>query len=465
MQPALLRCLFLLLVLGGCPSLRALTSVTQYGITWTFDHDYPGGQFVTGDYWVIGPVKVTGITSGLHAPGFAPKPGEDGSMVNPGTDDKQGYDNRISSYKAELNAGLVGGQPVSAAHPLALANGSSLVSMVSWLYRSDTDKEPGTPKFNGHTEAPRPVTKSAAVLTVLAEPPAKDAFRPPYCGSGKGVRYVFSQVDLSRLKNLPPIAGLPTFAEAAKRLERPWIDHVNEFLGAMVHPSFNMPQYGRDIAGALGEASLLVQFDPATLPGGKAARDKVLVGLLQFGIDCAGIADNGGGWPADGGHQVGRKWPILFAGTMLNDAHMKDVGHWKTRFQEDEQTFYVSQPDVDLTNSPKWKPDRRGADPAAPYAKEDIGMPEWGYRHATVPATDNKAWTAPYRSINGMTYAGFVIPMRLMGLEDAWNHKSFFDFTARWMQKTGGKERSAQVPDYVIELWKRYGEGPPAAKP
>ena len=33
--------------------------VTQYGITWTFDRPVQAGQFVTGDWWVVGPVTVT----------------------------------------------------------------------------------------------------------------------------------------------------------------------------------------------------------------------------------------------------------------------------------------------------------------------------------------------------------------------------------------------------------------------
>ena len=65
---------------------------------------------------------------------------------------------------------------------------------------------------------------------------------------------------------------------------------------------------------------------------------------------------------------------------MLNDPHMKEVGQWKTHFQEDEQTFYVSQREVDITNSPQWSPDKRGGI-IAPYTKEDIGMPDWGIRH------------------------------------------------------------------------------------
>ena len=46
------------------------SSVTQYGITWKFDKEYKFGKFITGDYWVIGPVKVVSVTP---TPGPAPK--------------------------------------------------------------------------------------------------------------------------------------------------------------------------------------------------------------------------------------------------------------------------------------------------------------------------------------------------------------------------------------------------------
>jgi len=55
MKRSLLRSLLLTLVFLS-PALYAATSVSQYGITWTFDKDYPTGQFCTGDYWVVGPV-------------------------------------------------------------------------------------------------------------------------------------------------------------------------------------------------------------------------------------------------------------------------------------------------------------------------------------------------------------------------------------------------------------------------
>lgn len=448
--------LVLAVLLLACPFLHAATSVSQWGLIWTFDKDYPTGQFCNGDHWVIGPVKIVGISTDLHEKPFAPKPGEDGSMVNPvGSSDKQGYDNRIKSYDEKLNAGLVGGKPVAADHPLELKPGSSLISMVSWLYKSADNKESGTPKFNGGTSAPRPVTRSAAVLTVLEAEPPKNAFRPPYCGTDKSVKFTADKLDSSKLQNLPPVPNTPAVDEMVKRMERPWVDHVYQYLGAMVHPSENMPQYGREIAEVASEATLLLQLDFSRLPG-KPTKDKLLICVAQYGIDLTGIADAGGGWPANGGHHEGRKWPILFAGVVLNDPHMKDVGHWKTRFQDDEQTFFVSQAEVDLTNSPAWKPDKRGGNPQ-PYTKEDIGLAEWGIAHATGPQVDNKEWAAPYRWVNGTVIPAFVLAARLMGQEEAWNHPPLFAYSDRYQEKTKGHQKGAQMKPFSLSMWEAYG--------
>ena len=46
-------------------------SVAQYGITWTFDKPHAVGQFVTGDWWVIGPATVVSVT-----PSAGPAPEE-----------------------------------------------------------------------------------------------------------------------------------------------------------------------------------------------------------------------------------------------------------------------------------------------------------------------------------------------------------------------------------------------------
>lgn len=38
------------------------SSVTQHGITWTFSTARPVGQFVNGDYWVVGPVTINSVS-------------------------------------------------------------------------------------------------------------------------------------------------------------------------------------------------------------------------------------------------------------------------------------------------------------------------------------------------------------------------------------------------------------------
>lgn len=71
--------------------LPLLTTVTQFGITWTFAAPARVGRFVNGDYYVVGPVTVTHIQprptvgNGLH-----------GSMLDiPASLEKSGFDSRI----------------------------------------------------------------------------------------------------------------------------------------------------------------------------------------------------------------------------------------------------------------------------------------------------------------------------------------------------------------------------------
>lgn len=57
------------------PETRLLDSVTDHGVTWTFSRAVPVGRFVTGEYYVMGPVTVASI----HPP---PGNGRNGSVLN-----------------------------------------------------------------------------------------------------------------------------------------------------------------------------------------------------------------------------------------------------------------------------------------------------------------------------------------------------------------------------------------------
>lgn len=402
------------------------TEITQYGITWTFDRDYPAGQFCNGDWWVVGPVKITNISNVHHQP----EAGLDGSMINPPANEKQGYDNRLNSYDASLNVSV----------PFTLNTGESLISSVSWRVG-----EPGCPKINGGTKMPRPVLRAAAVLTCLSDVPPEGSFRPPYCGKDKTIRFNKSQLRCDLLPSLPSVSGMPQLSAVEKSVERPWIDHVYQYLGAMVHPTENMPQYGREFSIAIGDAALVLLTD---IPAAK--NEKLLIGFVQIGIDFAAIADNGKGWPSNGGHHMGRKWPILFAGIMLDDEHMKNVGQWKTEFQEDLDTFYISQAEVDITHGGSWGPDYRAQ--KKPYETEHIGMPEWGIVHSSKPTADNMDWATTYRPINNVGYPGWVLAALIMGQRQAWNHEALFDYTDR----ATAVDASSFSSTFVQNMWKTY---------
>jgi len=208
----------------------AAPTITSNGITWKFAADHQTGTFVNGDPWVIGPVIVTGITNSLNDPAFIPKPGQNGTMLNPGTGTKQGYERAITrNYDASLNAGLPHGQPVSDNNPLVVQPGSTLVSTVSWLFNSPTEREPGAPSFDPITGATRSATRSAGILTVLSKAPPADAFRPPYAGTDKTIKFRTSQLDYSKLPVLavPPGAALPSMKSLADAFSTTWLDHVN----------------------------------------------------------------------------------------------------------------------------------------------------------------------------------------------------------------------------------------------
>ncbi|WP_309397712.1 hypothetical protein [Cerasicoccus maritimus] len=466
------------------------SSITSNGVTWTFASPVSYGTFVSGDYWVVGPVTVSSITNNLNDPAWTPGVGQNGSMLNPlspGQDrEEQGYDDGISSYNAALNVGLN--------LPLTIQNDSTLISSVSWMYDSVSGTaEPGAPTFNGGTGTPRPVTRSAAVLTVLDAAPADYSFRPPYAGTDKTVNYNLSDIDTSVLANLAPVGtSVPDPATVESYFARPWIDHVFEYLGAFIHPSEHMDNYGQHMAQDINEALMMLNLDYSQLPG-SPSKDQLLISFTQLGIDLAGIADNGGGWRANGGHGLGRKMPIIVAGLLLDDQHMKDAGIWGqgdglgnggVEFQEFQNTFYVDQAIVDLTQSGlsdtsnkwpathpgvlpggQWEPDYRNVwdsttqtviNEYTPYTTADIGMPDWGIRHSYVPASDNAHFASKYRDINGSVYPGITLAVEIMGARTLWNDNAFLDYSDRYMDITGGNNGSNNLPQFIKDMWNAY---------
>ena len=428
-------------------------SIYQFGITWSFKQNYRIGRFANGDYWVVKPVTIVGIS-----PTSANEGGRirHGSMINPSPrNGSQGYDSSMpyNDYEANLNVAF----NVSSNAPLTLSNACSLVS---------------TESVASGGKAPQ--INTAAVLTVLDAAAPQGAFRPAYSGADKSIRHNASELNYSLLRNLTPVGNTPALGTVARYFERPWLDHKSGWEARCQHPAQNMPDYGREMATQIGEGALMLHLNFS-----REQKATLLCRYVQLGIDLYGIATDGGrwNWNNDGGHAGGRKWPILFAGLMLDDSPMKSIGAKSgdylyqggygpghcppdyLHFGEDDQTFYVSQADVDITNSSAFKPDSRDAQ-MIPYTTSDIGLPEWGIRHATTPQASNKWLPTIYRSVAGPPFNGLALPALIMGAKDLWNHDAFFDYTDRYMVFTGSGGDYAGYwhshSTFTANMWSAY---------
>jgi len=416
---------FFTLTIFLCANSLGATQVSQFGITWSFDGDYQTGRFANGDYWIIGPVTIVGISPSSNSGGRV----VNGSMINPSPSDGlvQGYDSATLQYSDSLNVGL----NVSSSNRLTVSNDSSLVSTISISAAGN-----------------RPQLRTCAILTVLDSAPPEGSFRPPYCGSSKTIKFNISQLDYSVLANLSPVAATPSLASVERNFERPWIDHVPDWPGRFIHPSDNMPDYGREISVQISDAALMLQLNFSD-----AQKETLLIRYVQLGIDLFGIVqDNGRNiWLCNGGHASGRKWPILFAGLVLGDGDMMNIGrpdipgfdHRNSQyvhFGEDDQTFYVSQSDIS----------------SGRYSSSDLGLPEWGIRHATDSSRDDKSWTASYRQCcTANAWGGIVLSARIMDARGLWNHDSLFDYQDRYMNtQSSGWQR--QMSDFAANMWDTY---------
>lgn len=411
--------------------------IERHGITWKFDRAATVGAFANGDPWVLGPVRIVGIT-----PECVEKDGRvmHGSMIDPDPSQMlQGYDSCLfddekrERYDHERNVAF----GVSAKKPLLLTPGQSLVSVVSREGKKQL-----------------PTLQTAAVLTCLGATPAPDAFRPPYVRGDKAVRYRAADLDYSFLQRLRPVGEAPSIESAEKSFERLWLDHFPEWPVRWSQPADNMPCYGREIAATVATALLHLNLDHPN-----AKKKDLYVRLVQVGIDLHGALRSGCRWKGLGGHASGRKLPILFAGKALGEPKMLGIGvefvtkkrdqGFSTFFGEDTQTFYVEQ-----TKPGVWNDGYGG------YTKEHEGLPEFGFSHFDDPKQDNAKWDGdPYRRCcTANAWVGNVLAARMMGLQKEWNHPAWFDYVDRYMKVEHSEAwHRAWIP-WHAQMWDKYRE-------
>jgi len=197
----------------------AATSVSHYGITWTFSADRPTGTFANGEPWVIGPVTITNINPN---PTQSVNGVQHGSMINPIPNTAFGFDSHpfISStvtYQASKNVAL--------SFPINLQVNDVLVS---------ANCEGGTyPTF----------LKTICALTVLGSAPPAGSFRPSIFGTDRTVKWNVSQLNWEVIKNYAAVPSTPSKATITAQIPPlPW---------------FNGHRFGRGIVSSLKTIPLM----------------------------------------------------------------------------------------------------------------------------------------------------------------------------------------------------------------
>ncbi len=457
---------------AGTGEADEVNQITQYGVTWTFDRAVRAGQFVTGDWWVVGPVTVTSVE---------PKPGpadagesietpknrwgdtslrndqrmRNGSMIVLEAGGKHGYDSRSRTFDPSL----------SVSFPVTIRPNRSLISTVS---NATVPVRNFAHEIMWASEKRcRNVLKAAAVLTVLEEPAPPDAFRPPYAGTEKPL-YRASDLRWDLLKELSapkvnPEAYAPGYGlrlpadweKMERYFRRPWLEHMCNWTQQQLNPNENQPNYGREHGRLVSMASLMLHLD---VP--KERKEKLLTGLVQYGIDVSGAAKVGGSWNWGGGHTSGRKWPVLFAGLMLGAPELCDLPPTAV-FHEDAQTYYgtgwCGQTALYWMVRHHGRRERYEEKPPEQWGKWDTSSE--GYRVCC----------------NARAWIGTALAARLMKAIELWDHDAFFDYCDRWMAEEdpyaefrGSHERPRQegstFDPFVDAMWRAYRAKAPEQK-
>jgi hypothetical protein len=349
-----------------------------------------------------------------------------GSVVNLPTVDKVGFDGRMRMGRFD--------EKMFQGPPIDLKPGDSLLSTVS------AEEGKYLPRMMRPSSKNSCPLKTAAVLTCLSGSLPADAFRPSLHGTTTDVLHLARNLKREKLPSKP----IPAEAKKGRRgievlhkirpaswdqtdvtiwtrvFQRPWIDVCFD---GLTSPQENMPQYGREVARAVGCGALMLCTDiPAE------AKEPLLVNMVQTGIDLYGALKAGWrGWPAHGGHGHGRKFLIVFAGTMLGDEKMMNVTKTfpEAGFSEDMQTVYGKC----------WTGAKvmYGGHVGAAGLKGKTG---WGLYEDKHP----KDWPAQIgenyrRCCLGHCWVGEAMAIRLLGMEKAWDHPAFLDYIDRWMNE------------------------------
>lgn len=367
--------------------LRNLASITYKSslsgteITYVFDKPYQCGQYANGDWWAV----VDKVTKTVVIKQMTPdcEDGRNGCCVNPDKQDRQSYDNRA---KMKFDPSMMPPMPYAAHGEESIVKTVSATAQVGHSY-----------------------VQYAAVLTVVSSPPENPSatFRPPYAGKEKPL---FSTADLQTqlLPSLEPTKGVISQAAAEQLVESVRLDYSSDWTASQIHPIDGRDSWGANMSWMDSEVFFWLCLN-------KPVKDKmkILIGMVQYGIDLYGARKSlGTKWVhGGGGNGAGRLLPFTFAALMLKSKEIEDELKKSVTAAVNDNTFWESEMFYrGKNNKVLWGN-------ISPYISEDI----YWYGISVEPEA-NKAAADPYKiidggSIPGQQYQGCVsLPVKYCAL-------------------------------------------------
>ena len=384
------------------------SSVSQYGITLTFDQAYPVGQYYTGDYFVVGPVTINSVSPAWTGP-------QNGCMVNPSSGGNQGWDSTtlVNNFTSALRQSF----------PATIQPGSSVCPAIS------------------HASGTRPQISDMMVLTVVSSAPYADSFRPPLIGTDK-TTWRWSNVNTALLPNLATTASTPAdLSTYIDGMTRPWPLHCNNWQGRHFHATNNMPSdYYQWIGLFLAEASTLLMMN-------HSQRDELLAKYIQVGIDYYAMGSQGEGTSA--------YWtmPVILTGVLLGDTDISDlyidgrdqhtiVGQGPRYYPlYDISTEQLSTVVSGIVPAGKtwtgkdvgW---RQSEISSNCYEQEHLHPDEWDSVSSSEGCTQDISTRETYRRIGSQFFVGLCCAMVAMGMEAKQPKVDLYKaYVKRWMEE------------------------------
>jgi hypothetical protein len=445
-------------------------SISEFGITWSFEKPARVGQFINGDWYVVGPATVQSIDPKPLYGGEIPERELDhmdkerkedqrvrnGFMLNPPAKMKVAYDSGVRNW---FDPALIQKLPVT------MKPGDSLVSTISMPKGLVLHAQLRNNIERGVDDS-SPI-RTAAVLTCVTEPQAADAFRPAFCDRQQRI-YLARNVKRELLPKAARAGSVANIEQYVRFTQRPWVGTC--FFG-FEEPVENMPQYGLEYGRVAGLCALLLCTDLTP-----EEKEPLLINYLQLGIDLGGMIRAGHpGWTGWGGHGSGRKLPIVFAGLLLGDDQLANINSSfpKASFGEDEQTAYGHC----WTGATVVFAGHSGIAADTGIGRNHARGHPWGPYEHTPPSEwkeGQKTSESYRRCCTSVGWVAQAFALRLLHAEKAWNHEAFFDYVDRWMYENDArfvkaiKEATGQDHDkewarqgqcwepFVNEMWARH---------